>query len=224
MYLTIQTNFSTILAPEFLYKNIPLLSKVKKIPQTTVLADYQKLPDEELIHRYAHRNEETAFSCLFGRYSHLVYGVCLKYLKDVDAAKDASQQIFIKLLEDLKRFEIKFFKSWLYQVAKNQCLMILRKDKATGEQELEEDNIVEFEDDWHQRIEKEDLLDHLEKAVKELKSDQRICVEYFYLHKMSYAEIARQTSYDLNRVKSAIQNGKRNLKLKLTPVVKGKNE
>ncbi len=200
------------------------MSKLKKIPQKSVLADYQKLSDEELVHRYAQRGEEVAYNCLFGRYNHLVYGVCLKYLEDVSAAKDTAQQIFIKLLEDLKRFEIEHFKSWLYQVAKNQCLMIIRKDKTQGQKESLDEGIVEFEDEWHHKLEREQLLDELEKAVKGLKTDQRICVEYFYMHKMSYAEIARQTNYDMNRVKSAIQNGKRNLKLKLKPLLKKDDE
>ncbi|MCB0698366.1 MAG: sigma-70 family RNA polymerase sigma factor [Chitinophagaceae bacterium] len=181
--------------------------------------DYRKLSDEELVHRYASRNEELAFVALFQRYTHLVYGVCLKYLKNVDAAQDANQQIFIKLLEDLKRFEIEYFKAWLYKVARNHCYMLLRKINPEISQENFEEN-VEFEDEWHQKVQEEYFLKKLEEAVQELSKEQRVCIRHFYLDKMSYAEVARQTNYDLKQVKSAIQNGKRNLKIKLQGLLK----
>jgi len=176
--------------------------------------DYKKLSDEELIFRYAHRNEQAAFTCLFDRYGHLVYGVCLKYLKETEAAKDAMQQIFIKLLDDLKRFKIDNFKPWLYQVAKNHCYMQLRKPMPVVNNKIE-DGYMEFEEDWHHKIEQEQLLDKLETAIKELNGEQRTCIELFYLQKKTYQEIAIQSGYTLMQVKSAIQNGRRNLKNKL---------
>jgi RNA polymerase sigma factor, sigma-70 family len=178
-------------------------------------ADYKKLSDEELIHRYAQKHEPVAFNCLFERYGHLVYGVCVKYLKDADAAKDAMQQVFIKLLDDLKRFEVTHFKSWLYQVSKNHCFMLLRKNIPVVNNEIATIADVEFEDDWHHKIEQEELLDKLEVAVAALNDEQRTCIELFYLQKLSYAEISAKTGYTSLQVKSAIQNGRRNLKLKL---------
>jgi len=179
--------------------------------------DYRKLADEELIHRYVHRQEDIAVNVLFERYGHLVFGVCLKYLKDKEAAKDAMQQIFIKLLDDLKRFEVQHFKSWLYQVSKNFCFMQLRRTVPVVNNGLttnvEAD--MEFEEGWHHKIEQEQLLDKLEAAIAQLNEEQRKCIELFYLQKMTYAEIAAKTGYSLLQVKSAIQNGKRNLKIKL---------
>lgn len=177
--------------------------------------EYRKLPDEELIFRYVHRNEHMAFTCLFDRYGHLVYGVCLKYLKDPDAAKDAMQQVFIKLLEDLKRFKVESFKPWLYQVAKNHCFMQLRKPVPVINGKLGDVGDMEFEEDWHHKIEQEQLLEQLEAAIKVLNEEQRACIELFYLQKRTYAEIAVQTGYTVMQVKSAIQNGRRNLKIKL---------
>lgn len=184
--------------------------------------DYRKISDEELVSRYSERGEHQAFAALFERYSHLVYGVCLKYLKDTEGAKDAMQQIFIKLLEDLKKFEISYFKAWLYKVARNHCLMQLRKDEQTAPVENIADNDMEFEDEWHQKIQEEHFLNELEAAIQELSKEQRICIRYFYLQKMSYAEVARQANYDLNTVKSAIQNGKRNLKIRLAALLEEK--
>ncbi|HEY9177006.1 MAG TPA: sigma-70 family RNA polymerase sigma factor [Flavipsychrobacter sp.] len=184
--------------------------------------DYRKITDEELVSRYAERNEHQAFAALFERYSHLVYGVCLKYLKDTEHAKDATQQIFIKLLEDLRKFEITHFKAWLYKVARNHCYMILRKEEPVVSAENLADN-MEFEDEWHQKIKEEHFLNELEAAIQELSKEQRICIRYFYLQKMSYAEVARQANYDLNTVKSAIQNGKRNLKIRLAGLLEEKS-
>lgn len=200
-------------------KNIIFTHSIANI-LNLVPQEYKKLVDEELVHRYAQRNEQVAFACLFERYGHLVYGICLKYLKTPDGAKDAMQQIFIKLLEDLKRFEIEHFKPWLYKVAKNHCFMILRKNDPVADVEVPEHDNMEFEDELHQAIERENLLNELEIAVRNLNRDQRLCIECFYLQKMSYAEVARQTGFDLNRVKSAIQNGKRNLKNKLEALIK----
>lgn len=177
--------------------------------------DLRKLSDEELIYRYAQRGEHMAVNSLFERYGHLIYGVCLKYLKNTDAAKDAMQQIFIKLLEDLKRFDIERFKPWLYQVAKNYCFMQLRRSVKVVNNEIVQDEHVEFEDGWHQKIEQEELLNALEKAVDSLNKEQKQCIEMFYMQSMSYQQIAAQNGTTIKQVKSAIQNGRRNLKMKL---------
>lgn len=179
--------------------------------------DYRKLADEELIHRYVHRQEDIAVNVLFERYGHLVFGVCLKYLKEKEAAKDAMQQIFIKLLDDLKRFEVQHFKSWLYQVSKNYCFMQLRRTVPVVNNEFStgEGVDMEFEEGWHHKIEQEQLLDKLEAAITQLNEEQKRCIELFYLQKLTYAEISAKTGYTILQVKSAIQNGKRNLKIKL---------
>ncbi len=183
--------------------------------------DYKKFSDEELIQRYVERDENVAFAHIYKRYAHLVYGVCMKYLKDIELAKEAVQQIFIKLIEDLKNHDITHFKAWLYTVARNHCLMQLRKDDKTVNKDFTDED-VEFEDDWHHKIRQEYFLTELEAAVKELSKEQRICIRHFYLDNMSYAEVARQTNYNVKQVKSAIQNGKRNLKIKLQALRKEK--
>lgn len=187
----------------------------------SIPADYRKLSDEELVHRYASKREQVAINCLFERYGHLVFGVCLKYLKNNEAAKDATQQIFIKLLDDLVRFKIDKFKPWFFQTVKNHCLMQTRRSIQVQHNELE--TAVEMEDEgWQHKIEQEHLLNKLEQAVKELSSEQRTCIELFYLQEHTYSSIAEKTGSTLQKVKSAIQNGRRNLKLKLQGTGKAK--
>jgi RNA polymerase sigma-70 factor (ECF subfamily) len=180
------------------------------------LSEYRKLSDEEVIHRYVHRHDGQAMNCLYERYAHLVLGVCFKYLKEGEAAQDATQQIFIKLLEDLKRFEITRFKSWLMQVARNHCLMQLRHDLPVTNNTIALPEYMEFEEESHHMPEREVLLNELEAAVAELNDAQKTCITLFYLQKMTYASISEQTGFSITDVKSHIQNGRRNLKLKLT--------
>jgi RNA polymerase sigma factor (sigma-70 family) len=179
------------------------------------LTEYRKLSDEDVIHRYVHRHEAQAMNCLYERYAHLVLGVCFKYLKDGEQAKDATQQIFIKLLEDLKRFEIVYFKAWLMQVTRNFCLMQLRQSIPVVNNTIPLPDSMEFEDDVHPLVEREILLNELETAVAGLNEEQRTCITLFYLQKMTYTSIAERTGYTMMEVKSNIQNGRRNLKIKL---------
>ena len=158
-----------------------------------------------------------AFGLLYERYSHLVYGVCMKYLKDVDNAKDASMQIFEKLITDLPRHEVQVFKAWLYRVAQNHCLMILRSNNhLTKSVDVFSENSVEFVDELHLKVEKEIQLTKMEDSLKDLNEDQRRCVEMFYLEKKTYIEIMQETGFNFMQVKSFIQNGKRNLKQKMS--------
>ena len=179
------------------------------------LAELRKHSDEELIHRFAHRREQGAFHCLYDRYSHLVLGVCFKYLSDREAAADATQQIFVKLLTDLQRFKIENFKPWLAQVARNHCLMQLRKANVIIPTDLEQAGDMETDELWHQDMNQEELLTGMEAALAELNPEQRTCIERFYLQRQTYATIAAATGYTMMQVKSHIQNGKRNLKNKI---------
>lgn len=182
------------------------------------LSEYRKLSDEDVVHRYVHRHEAQAMNCLYERYAHLVLGVCFKYLKEGESAKDATQQIFIKLLEDLKRFEITHFKAWLMQVTRNYCLMQLRQSIPVVNNTVALPEHMEFEDDSHPLPEHELLLNELEAAVDALNEEQKTCVQLFYLRKLTYVAIAERTGYTMMEVKSHIQNGRRNLKIKLVQI------
>lgn len=158
-----------------------------------------------------------AFGLLYERYAHLVYGVCMKYLKDVDNAKDATMQVFEKLMKDLPKHDVLLFKAWLYRVAQNHCLMQLRSNNhLTKSVDVFPENSVEFVDELHPKIEKEIQLDKMEAALQDLNEDQRRCVQLFYLEKKTYTEIMLETGFNFMQVKSFIQNGKRNLKQKMS--------
>jgi RNA polymerase sigma-70 factor (ECF subfamily) len=176
------------------------------------------LDDGELVAKYKATGDYNCVAVLFQRYSHLILGVCMKYLKDEDDSRDASMQIFEKLLKDLKKHEIQQFKAWLHMVCKNFCLMQLRSGatKLKHHKELVKDTVSFMENTQEVHLtmesEKEIQLNFMEECLKSLNKDQRVCVELFYLQEKSYNEVAEITSYSMNNVKSYIQNGKRNLK------------
>ena len=170
--------------------------------------------DNDLVFLYKKTNDLSVIGELYSRYTSLVYGVCLKYLKDRDEAKDAAMQLFEKLIETLKSHEVENFKSWLYVSARNLCLMQIRSKKGKFKEEID---ILNMENQFllhHQEgNELEDNLDKLEECIKRLIDDQQKCVRLFYLNEKCYKEITVITGFDLNQVKSFIQNGKRNLKI-----------
>jgi RNA polymerase sigma factor (sigma-70 family) len=176
----------------------------------------KNLSDEELVYAYASKRNSDALGILYQRYAHLVYGVCMKYLKQAEPARDATMQIFEKLIADLPRFEIRFFKAWLMRVTRNHCLMQLRQNPhATKLVEEFPELHVEYREDLHPVLEREEMLNRMEEALQELGEEQQRCIILFYLHKKTYTEIMTETGYTFMQVKSYIQNGKRNLKNKL---------
>jgi len=172
------------------------------------------LSDTELVKQFQATEDLALVSELFGRYTGMIYGVCVKYLKDRDDAKDAVMHVFEKLPSTLKNHEVSNFKSWLYVVTKNHCLMHLRSRKTKKTEELDP-RLMESDLILHQEDEQElenDLV-KLENCIKTLDNDQQQCVRLFYLQEQCYKDISTQTGFDLNKVKSYIQNGKRNLKI-----------
>ncbi len=179
---------------------------------------YNNYTDDELINTFLESGDNRFLGILYQRYGHLVLGLCIKYLKNKDEAQDAVIQIFSNLMKDLKRFKIDYFKSWLYVYSKNFCLMELRKRQSTLKKELELiENTHLFMDmpDPEHLKEREKQIVLMEKAIELLNKDQKTCIDLFYLKNKSYIEITEITGYTANDVKSHIQNGKRNLKIKM---------
>jgi RNA polymerase sigma factor (sigma-70 family) len=176
------------------------------------------LNDLELVAQYKQTSDSSPVGVLFQRYTHLIFGVCVKYLKDEDDAQDASMQIFEKLLIDLKKHEIEQFKAWLHMVCKNYCLMQLRSgaSKLKRNREMQKDfvGLMESDHELHLIVQntKEIQLTHMEECMNGLNSEQKLCIELFFLQEKSYQEVTEATNFTMNNVKSYIQNGKRNLK------------
>ncbi|MCD0487055.1 sigma-70 family RNA polymerase sigma factor [Pedobacter sp. MC2016-14] len=170
--------------------------------------------DAALVLRYKSSGDIEVLGLLYSRYMHLVFGVCLNYLKDEEQSKDAVMQIFEELVVKLKIHEVQNFKSWLHVLTRNYCLMSLRKSSRNNVVSLD-DPFMENTEFLHQDIDstKEVQLTVMEKCMESLPVEQRKCVDLFYLQEKCYKEVAEITGYELVKVKSYIQNGKRNLKI-----------
>lgn len=169
--------------------------------------------DEYLVNKYRAEGDMAILGSLYNRYMDLVYGVCLKYFKNAEQAQDGVIHIFEELVTKLKKYEVQNFKSWLYQLAKNHCLMKLRKIK--GVVVSLDENIMHLAENNHHNdaIEKEWQFTLMEECMERLQENQREVVELFYLKEKCYKEIAEIKKLDTNKVRSFIQNGRRNLKL-----------
>ncbi len=170
--------------------------------------------DRTLVAAYQQSGDLEVLGILFNRYMHLVFGVCFNYFKDEEQSKDAVMQIFEELVTKLKAHQVQNFKSWLHVLTRNYCLMALRKSSKNPIVSID-DNFVENKEFVHLDIDnaRETQLTIMEKCMETLSKEQRISVDLFYLQEKCYKEVADETGYDLVKVKSYIQNGKRNLKI-----------
>jgi len=174
--------------------------------------------DEELIAKFSSDGDLEALGELYSGYMHLVYGVCLKYLKDRDESQDAVMQIFEKLITEIPKQNIENFRGWLHVVTRNYCLMQLRSERSSDskqrEWKIDPGNFMETGYEMHpiDRDEK-DMDEALADCIEKLKDEQKECIRQFYFESRPYSEIAANLGVDEKKVKSYLQNGKRNLKL-----------
>jgi RNA polymerase sigma factor (sigma-70 family) len=176
---------------------------------------HDHITDQELLEKFNADHNNEWLGILLERYTLLLLGVCMKYLKNEDDAKDSVQQIFLKVIQELHKYKVEYFKSWVYMVAKNYCLMKLRDKHGKIPVEINEKLIAapEEETDRQSLLQNDQVLEVMEEALKELNPEQKQCVTLFYLEKKSYQEINELTGFTMLQVKSYIQNGKRNLKI-----------
>lgn len=183
------------------------------------------MTDQELLDRYYTDRNNEWLGLLLQRYTLLLFGVCMKYVKQEEEAKDCVQQIFVKIITELPKYKVEYFKSWIYTIARNHCLMKLR-DRHGKPAILTDTMLAEWDEEGskNKHLEKDQLLELMTVSLEELGIEQKQCVILFYLEKRSYQEIADITQFTLMQVKSHIQNGKRNLKLIMEKKVREKSK
>ena len=177
------------------------------------LKKYSHIEDKELLDRFYADHDNKWLGILLPRYTLLLFGVCMKYLKNETDAEDAMQQVFLKVISELPKYKVDYFKSWVYMIAKNHCLMKLRNNGKNIE--INERVMATPDDSLDKEIvlEKDRSLDVMQRALQQLNEEQRKCVVLFYLEKKSYADVAELTGFTMLQIKSHIQNGRRNLKM-----------
>jgi RNA polymerase sigma-70 factor (ECF subfamily) len=181
---------------------------------SVIISVHHHMTDQELLERYYESRENDWLGILLQRYTLLLLGVCMKYLKEEEEARDCVQQIFVKVITELGKYRVVYFKSWIYTIARNHCLMKLR-DQHGHPVELSDAMLAAWDEEpgRNRHWEKEQWLEWMGQSLEELGKEQKLCVILFYLEKRSYQDIAATTGFTLMQVKSHIQNGKRNLKI-----------
>lgn len=176
---------------------------------------HEHMTDQELLEQFYADHDNEWLGILLQRYTLLLLGVCMKYLKNEEEAKDGVQQVFLKVIQELHKYRVDYFKSWLYMVAKNHCLMKLREKQGKITVEINERLTAResHETDMEIHLQNEKALMLMDESLKQLNPEQQQCVTLFYLEKKSYQEVSETTGFSMLQVKSYIQNGKRNLKL-----------
>jgi RNA polymerase sigma-70 factor (ECF subfamily) len=175
---------------------------------------HKHITDQELLERFYADRDSQWLGILLERYTLLLLGVCMKYLKNEEQARDSVQQIFLKAITELQKYKVEYFKSWIYMVAKNHCLMQLRDKPGKNTIEVRDSIPAEtIETDRESLLLNEKTYEYMDEALKELNADQQLCVTLFYMEKKSYQQIADKTGYSMMQVKSHIQNGKRNMRI-----------
>jgi RNA polymerase sigma-70 factor, ECF subfamily len=192
--------------------NLHLVFKALLVLKQLFKTRIEHIEDSVLLERVVQDSDHAVILTeWYQRYAHLVFGVCLKYLKNKEDAEDLTLSIFSVLIERAIKSDIKNFKSWLYTLTKNECLMKLRKrsysfyDVGLLKNLTFEEETTDVETDFY--------LSHLVHAIQSLNDTQQEIIRLFYLEKMSYEDIQKITGSDFKTVKSNIQNGKRNLKI-----------
>jgi RNA polymerase sigma-70 factor (ECF subfamily) len=181
---------------------------------------YTQWSDDELLTQFKETANQEVLGQLYSRYIPLVYGLCLKYLRQIEDAEDAVINLYEELSLKIHRYQIDNFKTWLYSTAKNHCLQILRKEKNRF---FEENDVRDMESDEFEHLidveddkEKEDALNY---CLETLSEEQRQCIVLFFFEDYSYADIVEKSGFELSKVKSYIQNGKRNLRICILNII-----
>lgn len=191
-----------------------------------------------MLQLYRQHGDLKILARLYQPYMELVLAVCCKYLEHREAARDAVMEIFEELVVKLRRHEVSNFRSWLYTVARNHCLLSLRSVRGRqvefSEQHMQSaTELHPLDSVW----EREQSFEQLQRCLDKLSPQHKSSIELFYLQGKCYKEISEISGLAWNQVRSYIQNARRNLKIcmenartgngKMTaaqPVVKAKKD
>jgi RNA polymerase sigma-70 factor (ECF subfamily) len=187
-----------------------------KTPSEPVASE---ISDADLLTRFKQSSSPNDLLPLYERHAELIYALALRYLGTPQRAEDAGMEVWAVLLDKLPKHDISNFRSWLQTTIRNHCLMQLRREKRDPLQQTNNDDVfmqsdrllhLSTESNHHQDPDTRPLYH----CMKQLNDEQRRCVSMFYLQEgESYQTIAEQLDLSVGRVRSHLQNGRRNLKI-----------
>jgi RNA polymerase sigma factor (sigma-70 family) len=182
--------------------------------------------ETDLLREYRQAGDLSVLGKLYEPQMEMVFAIAMKYFKDEEEAKDTVMALFEELISKLRQHEVENFKAWLGMVTRNFCLMELRKKKSpltpeggiqydNEDEENSLDSFMEFSTSEHHTdsLDLEQNLTKLEDCLQTLNLEQKQSVELFFMQEKTYQEVSQMTGFEVNKVKSYLQNGKRNLKI-----------
>jgi len=172
----------------------------------------ESVPDEVLAQRFQTTGGPQYFSEIFRRYKKSVFAGCLAMLRSRMVAEELTQETFIRLFTRIDTFRGGSFKAWIHRVARNLCLNQLA-DHGRGEAISYEDARAPGEP--VKGLEPEFLIrNEVRTILNQLTAQQRITMKLFYLDGYRYGEIGERLGLSPEQVKSSLQNGKRQFRIR----------
>ena len=175
---------------------------------------------EDLLLEKARHGDQEAFGELVRLYEKKVYALTLRMCKNPDDAAEAAQEAFLAAWQGLKFFRGEAsFSTWLYRLASNACVDLLRKEQrhraVSGPSLNDEDTYIEIADDAatpQELAERSELREQIEEGLQSLSPEHREVLILRELHQLSYDEIAQTLDLDTGTVKSRISRGRKALR------------
>lgn len=184
----------------------PTFSKTTK----TIVRDLDLTSDESIIRAYKQTRKKRLLGPLFKKYNEKLFGLAYYYLSERESAMDSVMETYEVVLKSIDNKEITYYKGWILSICKNICLKKIRDGKQFSELKEVSDTFMENDAD---EVYNDETIEKVLELIPQLKENQKVCVEAFYLQSKSYEEISALYGMSFKEVKSHIQNGKRNLKI-----------
>lgn len=169
--------------------------------------------EKELVN-LARGGNEAAFEQLVRLYEKKIYNLCLRICGNAEDAQDAAQDAFVAAWRALENFRgDAAFSTWLYRLASNACLDLLRRKKReSGSVSLDDpDTPLEIRDDASRPdeiYEKKEAVEQVKSALAALPAEYRTVLVLREMQQLSYTEIAEVTQLELGTVKSRINRAR----------------
>ena len=169
--------------------------------------------DDQALLAGIRRGDRAAFKALVERYQGPLYNAAFRIVGNSGDAEDVTQVVFLKIVERLDEYDPKYkFFSWIYRIAVNEALNLLRRDRR--DEPLDDE--VEFEGPETLNPERQlsdmQVSSHVQAALMRLKPDERAVLTLRHFSECSYAEIGDILGLEEKTVKSRLFEARGRLK------------
>ena len=173
----------------------------------------QALGDEALIEQYLITQDDHLFSILYDRYAGKIYGKCIGMLKNMELAQDCTQEIFLKVLTNISKFNQQSrFSTWLFSITYNHCIDLIRKNKKSIFLDKEAD-IADTTAEVSDAFLMETKVTKLKKVMEKMDDDDKTLLLMKYQDDLSLKEMCDITGKGDSAMKMKLKRAKHKFKL-----------